>query len=43
MEKESLRAQLWVQTWNAVATASNSTKSSTCTVWADEMLREFDR
>ena len=43
MKRENVRAELWVRTWNAVASSSNSVEAKTATNWADSMLKDFDK
>jgi len=37
------RERVWLDAWIAVATSSNSTRSSAATGWADVCLVEFDK
>lgn len=41
-QHENHRKQLWADAWTSCATASNCTKHSVCTTWADEALKAFD-
>lgn len=41
-EFELMRAKLWCETVVAVAGASNTTYSHTCTKWADKIVKAFE-
>lgn len=40
---DSIREELWKDIAVAVASSSNVAKSEICTIWADQILAEFDK
>jgi hypothetical protein len=41
-DRESLRAQLWIDTWLVVARAETCRTPDIPTVWADRAVKDFD-
>lgn len=39
----TIRQKIWIETFNSVASASNSTKMEVSAAWADYALKEFEK